>query len=130
MGFEMLREAGLQLFILSKEANPVVAARGRKVNVPVIQNVHDKGQALDALARDNGIDLSRAIYVGNDLNDLPAMAESLTRLLLRTHMHPFTPRLGECYLVLVATASCARSPRTSWAFLGSCNRNDALWAVG
>jgi YrbI family 3-deoxy-D-manno-octulosonate 8-phosphate phosphatase len=74
MGFEMLRQAGLQLFILSKEANPVVAARGRKVNVPVIQNVHDKGQALDALARDKGIDLSRAIYVGNDLNDLPAMS--------------------------------------------------------
>jgi len=75
MGFEMLRQAGLQLFILSKEANPVVAARGRKVNVPVIQNVHDKGRALEALARDNAFDLSRAIYVANDLNDLPAMSQ-------------------------------------------------------
>ena len=75
MGFEMLRQAGLQLFILSKETNPVVAARGRKVDVPVIQNVHDKGQALEALARDNAFDLSRAIYVANDLNDLPAMSQ-------------------------------------------------------
>ena len=41
----MLREKGVQVFVISKETNPVVAARCRKMNIPYIQGEDDKETA-------------------------------------------------------------------------------------
>jgi YrbI family 3-deoxy-D-manno-octulosonate 8-phosphate phosphatase len=73
-GVESLRRAGLPVLILSRETNPVVAARGRKLGVPVLFGVEDKAAALHDWAADAGVELSRIAYLGNDTNDLPAMA--------------------------------------------------------
>jgi YrbI family 3-deoxy-D-manno-octulosonate 8-phosphate phosphatase len=73
LGFDILRQSGLKLFILSTETNPVVSQRAAKLKVPVIQGCADKAQALTDLAAKEGIDLSRTLYVGNDLNDLAAI---------------------------------------------------------
>jgi YrbI family 3-deoxy-D-manno-octulosonate 8-phosphate phosphatase len=73
-GIESLRRAGFPVMILSKETNPVVAARGRKLGVPVLSGIEDKASALTDWAKDAGLELSRIAYLGNDTNDLPAMA--------------------------------------------------------
>jgi 3-deoxy-D-manno-octulosonate 8-phosphate phosphatase (KDO 8-P phosphatase) len=73
LGFDILRQSGLKLFILSTETNPVVAKRAAKLKVAAIQGCADKARALADLAAKEGIDLSRTLYVGNDLNDLEAI---------------------------------------------------------
>jgi YrbI family 3-deoxy-D-manno-octulosonate 8-phosphate phosphatase len=73
LGFDILRQTGLKLFILSTETNPVVSQRAAKLKVPAIQGCADKAQALAELAAKEGIDLSHTLYVGNDLNDLEAI---------------------------------------------------------
>ncbi|GLF97724.1 acylneuraminate cytidylyltransferase [Streptomyces yaizuensis] len=66
-----LREAGLDLLILSTERNPVVAARGLKLRIPVLQGVDRKDLALKRWCDEHGIDPQRVLYAGNDVNDLP-----------------------------------------------------------
>ncbi|MCP2637092.1 acylneuraminate cytidylyltransferase [Microbacterium sp. HD4P20] len=73
MGVSLLRAAGIPLLILSTESNPVVAARGRKLGVEVLQNAGDKATALREWASARGIPLSRIAYLGNDVNDLPCL---------------------------------------------------------
>ncbi len=74
LAFDMFRAKGLPALILSTETNPVVAARGLKLKIPVVQGVADKGVAIEMICRERGIDLARTMFVGNDVNDLPAMA--------------------------------------------------------
>ena len=69
LGLAMLRESGLPMLILSKERNPVVSARGRKLQIEVRQGVDDKLPALEQWVRENGLSLSKIAYVGNDVND-------------------------------------------------------------
>jgi N-acylneuraminate cytidylyltransferase len=71
LGLGLLRSAGVQVFVLSKEVNPVVAARCNKIKVPYLQGVDDKASALKKLLADSKIDPACAVFVGNDLNDLP-----------------------------------------------------------
>jgi YrbI family 3-deoxy-D-manno-octulosonate 8-phosphate phosphatase len=74
MGVRMLREAGVPVLILSTETNPVVAARAAKLRVEVLHGVDDKAGALQAWSASSGIALDRVAYLGNDVNDLGALA--------------------------------------------------------
>ncbi|TQK52300.1 YrbI family 3-deoxy-D-manno-octulosonate 8-phosphate phosphatase [Streptomyces sp. SLBN-118] len=71
LGIAHLRRAGLELLILSTEQNPVVAARGRKLDVPVLHGIDRKDLALKQWCEERGIAPDRVLYVGNDVNDLP-----------------------------------------------------------
>lgn len=71
MGIALLKKAGYQVMILSTETNPVVAARAKKLDVPVYQGIADKGSALQSLLEEKNLDPANVIYVGNDVNDLP-----------------------------------------------------------
>ncbi|MDN4483525.1 acylneuraminate cytidylyltransferase [Demequina lignilytica] len=73
MGIGLLRAAGLPMLILSKERNPVVAARAAKLGVEVLHAVDDKAPALREWCEAAGLDLARVAYVGNDVNDVPAL---------------------------------------------------------
>ncbi len=73
IGFDLLRPSGIQLFIVSTERNPVVSRRGEKLKIPVIQGVPDKVSAIKELAYAHRFSLGRTLFVGNDVNDLPAM---------------------------------------------------------
>lgn len=70
MGVSRLRAAGIPVLILSTEANPVVSARARKLQVDVVQDAADKTTALREWAEGRRIPLSRIAYLGNDVNDL------------------------------------------------------------
>jgi len=72
MGIERLKKlSNIEVFVISKETNPVVAARCRKLNVPCLHGVENKAVKIQAWANDKGIALSEIVFVGNDLNDLP-----------------------------------------------------------
>lgn len=70
LGLEMLRQQGLPLFVLSRETNPVVSARAKKLRIEVVQGSKQKAEVLAQWARENGHNLAEVMYVGNDLNDL------------------------------------------------------------
>ncbi|MEV4926223.1 acylneuraminate cytidylyltransferase [Streptomyces roseoverticillatus] len=73
LGVAALRRAGLALLILSTEENAVVAARGRKLRVPVLHGVDRKDRALKQWCEEQGIAPDRVLYVGNDVNDLACL---------------------------------------------------------
>ena len=73
LGVDYIRRAGISQMILSTESNPVVQARAKKLNIEVIQNCDNKKEALQKICKDKGLDLSKVVFVGNDLNDLEAM---------------------------------------------------------
>ena len=74
LGLGRLREAGTcKLLILSKERNPVVAARGAKLGIEVLQGIDDKARALSDWLAGQGVSPAQALFVGNDVNDLPAI---------------------------------------------------------
>jgi N-acylneuraminate cytidylyltransferase len=47
-----------------------VAARAKKVGLPVAQAVDGKAEFLKQWCAEEGVDLAKVIYVGNDFNDL------------------------------------------------------------
>jgi YrbI family 3-deoxy-D-manno-octulosonate 8-phosphate phosphatase len=59
--------------ILSREVSPVVAARAKKISLPVMQSVLDKAAALKTLLEEKRLDPSQVIFMGNDVNDLPCL---------------------------------------------------------
>lgn len=74
MAIEWLGKSGVRGLILSKERNPVVEARAKKVGLPVAQAVDGKAAFLHEWCANEGIDLSDVVYLGNDLNDLECFA--------------------------------------------------------
>jgi YrbI family 3-deoxy-D-manno-octulosonate 8-phosphate phosphatase len=74
LGIERLLDAGVLVAVLSKEQNPVVAARCRKLGVECIQGVDDKGAALDRFLGERSLHAESVVFVGNDLNDVDCLA--------------------------------------------------------
>ncbi|MFC3693960.1 cytidylyltransferase domain-containing protein [Chenggangzhangella methanolivorans] len=74
MGLGRLRKfTEIRMLILSKEPNPVVSARGRKLAIEVRQGIDDKLPELDRWLAEHGISRAETMYMGNDVNDLDCM---------------------------------------------------------
>jgi len=73
LAFDALRQTHVRVFILSTEGSPVVQSRAAKLKVLSYSGVTDKLSFIIKLAADHGFNLSRTLFVGNDLNDLEAM---------------------------------------------------------
>jgi len=73
LGIDYFRGLGIPQLILSTETNPVVTARAAKLRIEVIASCKDKKIALEDYCMQNGYDLNKTMYVGNDLNDLEVM---------------------------------------------------------
>lgn len=79
LGFDLLRTFikannwALNCFILSKEKNPVVSARAEKLQINCVQSMSNKAHYLANYLDKNNLDTKGLVYLGNDLNDLPAM---------------------------------------------------------
>ncbi len=71
-GIQLLKKAGVETVVISKEKNPVVAARCRKLGIEYQQGIDDKTGILKREQAKRGVDPAETIFVGNDLNDLPA----------------------------------------------------------
>jgi len=74
MGISLLRRLDIPILVLSTEANPVVAARCRKLQIECVQACTDKLSTLTRWAERRNIDRSKLVYAGNDLNDVECLA--------------------------------------------------------
>jgi len=72
-GLARIKRAGVPILVLSAEENPVVSARCEKLGLPCKQGVSDKRPVLLDWLREQGVDPAHAIYIGNDLPDIPCM---------------------------------------------------------
>ena len=72
LGLSRLRNIGVQAFVISTEANPVVLARANKLKLPCKQGVEDKAAAILETCRELSIAPAQTMFVGNDINDIPA----------------------------------------------------------
>lgn len=97
MGLGMLREAGFPMLILSKERNPVVEARGRKLGVETVYGVDQKVNVLRQWCEQRSIPLSRVIYVGNDVNDVGCL-EVVGWPVVVPNAHPLAQRAARITL--------------------------------
>ena len=73
MGVSMLRKAGSPLVIISTEKNPVVAARGAKLNLDVLQGIEDKLPVLVQWVAANDLSIDQVAFIGNDINDVECL---------------------------------------------------------
>jgi len=73
MGISLLRKVGVQVFVISKERNPVVEARCRKLQIEFLQAIDDKRPALEQLLGERGLSREGTLFVGNDINDVECM---------------------------------------------------------
>ena len=72
LGLARLGKVGVKAFIISTEANSVVSVRARKLKLPCRQNIEDKAAAIIETCRELGVDPAVTMFVGNDINDIPA----------------------------------------------------------
>lgn len=72
LGLARLHSVGVQALIISTEVNPVVSARAHKLKLPCKQGVEDKAAAILATCSELQIDPCKTMFVGNDINDIPA----------------------------------------------------------
>ena len=73
LAFDLLKKLNKVSYILYTEKNLVVTARAKKLNIPVLQGINDKVDALNNLSISKNLNLEKILYVGNDLNDYRAM---------------------------------------------------------
>lgn len=68
-----LKAAGVAVLIVTKEVNPVVQQRCRKLGVPCLVAAGAKLPLVQSWLAQRGIDARTTVYVGNDEPDVPCM---------------------------------------------------------
>jgi 3-deoxy-D-manno-octulosonate 8-phosphate phosphatase (KDO 8-P phosphatase) len=75
MGLSLARRAGLTLALISGEDSPLVDRYAGKLLIRhVAKNCRDKAAALHAFATEANIPLNEVCFMGDDVNDLAALA--------------------------------------------------------
>jgi 3-deoxy-D-manno-octulosonate 8-phosphate phosphatase (KDO 8-P phosphatase) len=72
LGLTRLRSVGVRAFIISTEANSIVSSRAHKLKLPCKQGVEDKAAAILSICKELEIAAELTMFVGNDINDIPA----------------------------------------------------------
>lgn len=71
MGLEIIRETGLEVFIMTSENSQLVEQRMNKLGLKnVFMGVKDKYSRLTQLAKERGLNKNEIAYLGDDVNDL------------------------------------------------------------
>jgi YrbI family 3-deoxy-D-manno-octulosonate 8-phosphate phosphatase len=73
LGFEALRKKGIEIVVISKEKNPVVEVRCKKMQVKCwtgINSGEDKLFILKKIIKKSGLNPENVCYIGDDINDL------------------------------------------------------------
>lgn len=74
MGLSLARRAGFTLALISGEDSPLVDRLAEKMKIlHVVKGCRDKGAALREFAAQLGLDIHQVCFMGDDVNDLPAM---------------------------------------------------------
>jgi 3-deoxy-D-manno-octulosonate 8-phosphate phosphatase (KDO 8-P phosphatase) len=102
MGISRGRKAGLLFALISGEDSPLVDRFAAKMGITDIhKNCKDKAVALRQFAHTRGLDLAEVCFMGDDVNDLPALqlaglaaAPANAQPALRPFVEHFTERPG------------------------------------
>ena len=102
LGIKMLKNYAkknnwnLELIILSTEENPVVNARAKKLNIKCFQGISNKYKFICDYLKKNYDEnnLSKVIYLGNDLNDLEII-NSVGLSIVPQDAHPLVLKLAD-----------------------------------
>ena len=73
LGLRKLDLVGVEYCIISTETNPVVKRRADKLKITCYQGCEDKEAILRKVLTDGGVEYNQAMFVGNDINDLPCL---------------------------------------------------------
>jgi len=74
MGISLARKAGLVFALISGEDTPIIDRFAEKMGIlDVYKGCKDKAAALKSFAGRYGFDLSQICFMGDDVNDLPAL---------------------------------------------------------
>lgn len=73
-GIKLLREAGIEVAVLTGRSSPVVQKRADDLGIPwVKQGVSDKITAYEEIARTIGITDDETCFIGDDVVDIPLL---------------------------------------------------------
>lgn len=74
MGISRASKAGFVFALISGEENALITRYARKMKITnVYQGCKDKTVALRSFAESQGLDLSQVCFMGDDINDVPAL---------------------------------------------------------
>lgn len=76
LGVDMLKAAGIEVVVISKETNPVVEARCKKMGIVCWHGVNsgdDKLSILQTYAKEKGLKPEEICYGGDDVNDIACL---------------------------------------------------------
>lgn len=73
IGLERIKNLSIKMIIISTETNPVVKTRADKLKIDCVHGVRDKAKAVIEWAEKNNLNLNEIAFVGNDINDIPAL---------------------------------------------------------
>jgi YrbI family 3-deoxy-D-manno-octulosonate 8-phosphate phosphatase len=77
LGIRLLQKAGIRVALISGEKSNAIRLRARKLEVSqVFLGVEDKERVFLSFLKTENVDPLHAAYVGDDLNDLPAMRKA------------------------------------------------------
>lgn len=97
LGISLMHQAGIPMYVLSTETNPVVEARCRKLQLSCEHGLTDKGGRLKQLLREREIDPINVAYIGNDVNDA-ACLELVGTAVVVADAHPAVIGLSDIIL--------------------------------
>ena len=73
IGISRIRRNQIHVRVISSEKNKVVLARCAKLGVAVHNNVKDKVAVMKDVLASQKLSFSHSAFVGNDVNDIPAL---------------------------------------------------------
>ncbi len=76
LGLVRLQRAGVEVVLISADRSSIIQMRAQKLGIrAVIDGCQDKGQVVRMLLEERELKPSAALYMGDDITDLAAMAE-------------------------------------------------------
>src|SRR6185503_6684995 len=77
MGLRLVIEAGIAVALISGENSEILRRRAEKLKIAdIFVGIEDKLQTMESFLASKKIGPDEAAYVGDDLNDLPAMKKA------------------------------------------------------
>ncbi|MFM7186354.1 MAG: KdsC family phosphatase [Armatimonadota bacterium] len=77
LGISMAQRHGLDIVFMTGRRSQTVERRATELGVSIVlQGISNKRDAIDALAKSMNLNMDEIAYVGDDLNDIPAMVRA------------------------------------------------------
>lgn len=76
LGIEMLRKKSIEVIVISKEKNPVLETRCKKLKIKYSQGIDEKYKLFLKEVKKRGLKLENVCFIGNDVNDIDCIKDA------------------------------------------------------